>query len=83
MPAAAAATEEEDDEEALAPCPMMSAKSSPLMVADMREVKMGVALNGLLPGTPCEGGEEEAEGEEDGLRLRKKWLGLTKLWKDK
>lgn len=82
VPAAAAATEGEEEEDALTPCPMMSAKSSPLMVADMREVKMG-----LLPGvtTPCEVvGEEEADGEaEDGMRLRKKWLGLTKLWKDK
>jgi len=63
---------------------MVSAKSSPLMFADMREVKMGVAYS-----IQNSGGQNiyDSDGEpvdgDDGMRLRKKWLGLTKLWKEK
>lgn len=84
--AAAAPAADSNGAEALPPCAMVSAKSSPLMIADMRELKMGVGVGLAGSQTPREL-EGEVEGEagegEDGMRLRKKWLGLTKLWKEK
>jgi hypothetical protein len=56
------------------------------MFADMRELKMGVghaaaaAAAGYGLVTPRGGEEAEGDAEAGGM---KKWLGLSKLWKEK